>query len=286
MSSIAPEGTAQTATPQTEPPRIQTRVVAVALALLALLAAAAFSARGGFAVPGEGLRYAAGALLGAVAGIGLYHAAFGFTAAWRRLVRERRGAGLRAQMLLIAGACLITYPLIGFEQTTGWDMHPVILPLSLASAIGAFVFGIGMQLGGGCASGTLFTVGGGSTRMVVTLAAFIAGSVWATAHIPAFWAELNQMTGVPTIPGFSAVGRLGPIGALALLGVIVAAVWLLSTLIERRTHGDVVPIGASGGSALTPARRLLSGPWSLAAGALVLAGVSVGCFLLFQRPGA
>jgi uncharacterized membrane protein YedE/YeeE len=27
---------------------------------------------------------------------------------------------------------------------------------------GAFLFGIGMQLAGGCASGTLFTVGGGA----------------------------------------------------------------------------------------------------------------------------
>ena len=42
---------------------------------------------------------------------------------------------------------------------------------------GAFVFGIGMQLGGGCASGTLYTVGGGSTRMLATLGAFIVGSL-------------------------------------------------------------------------------------------------------------
>ena len=49
--------------------------------------------------------------------------------------------------------------------------------------VGAFIFGIGMQLGGGCASGTLFSVGGGSTRMLVTLLVFVAGSVIGTAHI-------------------------------------------------------------------------------------------------------
>ncbi len=37
---------------------------------------------------------------------------------------------------------------------------------------GAFIFGIGMQLGGGCASGMLFTVGGGNARMLVTLSFF------------------------------------------------------------------------------------------------------------------
>jgi hypothetical protein len=32
--------------------------------------------------------------------------------------------------------------------------------------VGATMFGLGMQLGGGCGSGTLFTVGGGSARMI------------------------------------------------------------------------------------------------------------------------
>ncbi|MEM9099625.1 MAG: YeeE/YedE family protein, partial [Pseudomonadota bacterium] len=64
---------------------------------------------------GQGLRYGAGALLGGFAGFALYHASFGFTAAWRRLVRERRGAGIRAQVVLIGLTCAVTYPLIGFE---------------------------------------------------------------------------------------------------------------------------------------------------------------------------
>ena len=33
-----------------------------------------------------------------------------------------------------------------------------------------------MQLGGGCASGTLFTVGGGHVRMLITLAFFVTGA--------------------------------------------------------------------------------------------------------------
>ncbi|MEO0762917.1 MAG: YeeE/YedE family protein, partial [Pseudomonadota bacterium] len=257
-----------------EPGRIQWRVVGLAgLALLAL-AAAAGSVRE--ALSGEGWRYALGAVLGAAAGIALYHAAFGFTAAWRRLVRERRGAGLRAQMLLIGLACAVSYPLIGYESVTGLDIHPVVMPMSLASAIGAFVFGIGMQLGGGCASGTLFVAGGGSTRSVVVLAFFVAGSVWATAHIPGFWRHLDDMTGVPTIPGLSAVSTLGPLGALALLAAVLAGLWWLTVAIERRAHGTL--------EAPRPGTGLVSGPWSLAAGAVALAVVSIACLLLFQRP--
>ncbi len=248
--------------------------VAFSLALLLGVAAAAFWARGG--VAGDGPRYVLGALLGGFAGYGLYHAAFGFTGAWRRMTRERRGAGLRAQMLLIGLTCAVTYLLIGYQDVTGWRMHPVIMPMGLMSAIGAFTFGVGMQLGGGCASGTLFTAGGGSSRMMITLAFFIIGSAWATAHIPDFWARLPELTGIPNLPGTSLIGLFGPPGALAALALIVAAIWLASAAVERRAHGALEPPRAAG--------PLLRGPWSLAAGAVALALVGIGSFLLFQRP--
>ena len=82
-------------------------------------------------------------------------------------------------------------------------------PPGVPVIVGAFIFGIGMQLGGGCASGTLFSAGGGSTRMLVTLAAFIAGSVIATAH-PPFWSA------APAFPPRHSSRRYGPVGALAL----------------------------------------------------------------------
>lgn len=253
---------------------MQRGIVASALIALAALALLAYQARGGFA--GEGIRYALGALTGGLAGIGLYHASFGFTGAWRRLTRERRGAGLRAQMLLFALTCTITYLLIGYQDVTGWRMYPVIMPMGVVSALGAFIFGVGMQLGGGCASGTLFTAGGGSSRNMIVLVFFVLGSVWATAHIPGFWNEVPAMTGIPNIPGTSLIRSFGPIGALVALYAFCAVVVLITTWIERRAHG-----------ALEPRRRthsLLTGPWSLALGACVLAAVGILSFLVFSRP--
>jgi uncharacterized membrane protein YedE/YeeE len=253
---------------------MQHRHLILSLAALLAVAVTAFVARNGF--DGEGVSYFFGALLGGFAGYGLYHASFGFTGAWRRLTRERRGAGLRAQLVLIGLTCAVTYLLIGYQDVTGWKMHPVIMPMGLMTAIGAFTFGVGMQLGGGCASGTLFTVGGGSTRMVVTLAFFILGSVLATAHIPDFWAKLPQMTGVPNIRGTSLVTEFGPLGGLAVLLALLAAIWLGSVLVERRTHGGLELERAT--------ESLLAGKWSLRMGALALALVGIGCFVLFQRP--
>ncbi|MBK0399715.1 YeeE/YedE family protein [Limibaculum sp. M0105] len=253
---------------------MQRNVLVISVAGLIALAVAAFLARGGW--QGSGTTYAAGALLGGAAGFALYHASFGFTAAWRRMVRERRGAGLRAQTLLLALACTGTFLLIGYEDITGIDMRPVIMPMGVASAIGAVMFGIGMQIGGGCASGTLFTVGGGSTRMTIVLAFFIAGSVWATADIPGFWGQLDRITGVPNIPGTSLITLFGPWGGLAVLGAMLAAIWGASAAIERRAHGALEPDRASG--------SVLRGPWSMTRGAVALAIVSIGCFLVFQQP--
>ena len=45
-------------------------------------------------------------IVGGLLGMVLYHAAFGFTAAWRVFITERRGRGLRAQMVMLAIAVL------------------------------------------------------------------------------------------------------------------------------------------------------------------------------------
>src|SRR5262245_51512147 len=52
-------------------------------------------------------------LIGAAAGVVLYHAAFGFTSAWRRAITAGRGDGLRAQMLMLAVTCAVFFPLLG-----------------------------------------------------------------------------------------------------------------------------------------------------------------------------
>ncbi|MBF5010024.1 YeeE/YedE family protein [Burkholderia pseudomultivorans] len=134
-------------------------------------------------------RIAALFVVGALLGVTLYHAAFGFTSAWRVFIADGRGAGLRAQMVMLAIGTALFFPALAAGTLFGKPVTGLVSPAGTSVVVGAFLFGIGMQLGGGCASGTLYTVGGGSTRMLVTLAAFVAGSVIATAHMP-FWTAL------------------------------------------------------------------------------------------------
>lgn len=127
----------------------------------------------------SGWRLAALFVVGALLGLSLYHAAFGFTYGFRIFLRERRSAHVRAQLLMLAAAVLLFFPALAAGSILGAPVRGFVFPVGLNVAVGAFLFGVGMQLGGGCASGTLYTAGGGSTRMIVTLVFFIVGATLA-----------------------------------------------------------------------------------------------------------
>ena len=76
-------------------------------------------------------RQAALFIVGAAAGIVLYHAAFGFTTAWRVFIADRRGAGIRAQMLLFAVTALVFFPAIGMGTFFNQAVRGSVAPLSL-----------------------------------------------------------------------------------------------------------------------------------------------------------
>jgi uncharacterized membrane protein YedE/YeeE len=213
-----------------------------------------------------GWRQAALFGVGAAAGVVLYHAAFGFTSSWRALLTSGRGEGLRAQLLMLAITCTAFAPLLAAGSAFGHPLRGAIAPAGVAVAVGAFLFGIGMQLGGGCASGTLYSAGGGNTRMFVTLAAFIASAVLGTQHA-AFWQAL------PALKPTSFAALMGPFPglmlSLGLLGAIAAATLFLERRGDERAPAD---------------SRLFRGPWPLFAGAVGLALVNVATLLLAGRP--
>ncbi|KQQ97234.1 YeeE/YedE family protein [Massilia sp. Leaf139] len=219
--------------------------------------------------PKQALLFVVGALLG----LSLYHAAFGFTSAWRVFIADGRGAGLRAQMLMLAVGVALFFPALASGTLFGNPVSGLVSPAGTSVIVGAFIFGIGMQLGGGCASGTLYTVGGGSTRMLVTLFFFIVGSLIATAHMP-FWTSLPQLAPI------SLVKTLGLTPALALNWAVFAAIAAITVVVEKRRHGRLVdPV-------MRHADRSpwVYGPWPLVAGALALVLLNFATLALAGRP--
>ncbi len=122
-------------------------------------------------------------VIGLLLGLALYHSAFGFSHGWRVLMAEGRTAHVRAQVLMLAVAVALFLPLIAQGEVFGQPVRGFTFPLGLGVALGAFVFGVGMQVSGGCVSGTLYTVGGGSVRMVITLLAASPARRWPPSPI-------------------------------------------------------------------------------------------------------
>ncbi len=96
-----------------------------------------------------------------------------------------------------------------------------VVPISLATAIGAFMFGIGMVISGGCASGTLMRVGEGFTMQLLSLFFFVVGSLWG-AHDFGWW-KLNVILKGKAV---FLPDLFGWIGAVIIQLLIIALLWI------------------------------------------------------------
>lgn len=210
-------------------------------------------------------------LIGIGLGIALYHASFGFTAAYRRAIVDKDMSGIAAQAVMLILAMAIFAPVLSAGEIFGHRAGGAVAPVSVAMLTGAFMFGIGMHIGGACASGTLFTVGGGNSRMMVTLVFFCVGSWWGTLDL-SWWRSL---------PSFGAVslGRELGYGPAVLLqsGFLIFILWGLYRLGARMQR----PLGWRTG--FDPA-RLLRGPWPLIWGAIALALLNWALLAVTGRP--
>jgi uncharacterized membrane protein YedE/YeeE len=244
-------------------PVVQIRVIAGALVVMLLLAVVinqTVSTR-------MALLFATGSALGIV----LYYAMFGFTSAFRVLLADGRSAGFRAQMVMLGVACLLIFPALANGSLFDQPVTGFVSPLAVSVAVGAFLFGLGMQMGGGCASGTLFAAGGGNTRMFVTLLFFVVGSVIGITHL-GWWQSLPAHAPVSLVKSFG-----WPL-ALALNVAVFATAYMVVARIERARHGVVEPI-------LTiRSATWLRGPWPLLAGAVGLAVLNFATLYLAGRP--
>lgn len=239
--------------------------------LIAGLLAALLAAGAWWLGQAGGWRLGALWLVGAALGLSLYHASFGFAGAFRALLADRRGAGLRAQMLMLAVAVLLFQPALAQGAVAGQAVRGFVFPVGVALLVGAFLFGIGMQLGGGCASGTLYAVGGGGGRALLTLCFFIMGATLAAL-------DFERWGAWPAWPAVSLPGAMGASGTIALSLGIFALVWVITAWLERRRHGSVAPLGGQG--------HAVRGPWPKLWGALALALLNFATLLLAGRPWA
>ncbi|MDQ0214440.1 putative membrane protein YedE/YeeE [Oikeobacillus pervagus] len=203
-------------------------------------------------------------IIGLALGITLLYARFGFTSAFRRLVSVGNVQGLQAHMLMLAIASILFALILGSGISfTGITPAGYISPVGVSLLFGSFIFGIGMQLGNGCASGTLYQVGGGASSMLLTLPAFIAGSVLGAYHFT-FWME-----DTPSFQPFSLAEStgLGYSGALIVQLILFAIIyWITIQIAQRKNPPMMKPLATTTGW-----KKVIRGAWPLFTAAIVLA---------------
>ncbi|MEU1488640.1 YeeE/YedE family protein [Streptomyces sp. NPDC005776] len=210
-------------------------------------------------------------LLGLGLGIALFHSRFGFTSAWRQLVAVGNGSGLRAHALLL-GTTATLFALIIGTGTGLFGTQPSASggSLGVGLVLGSVLFAIGMQLGGACASGTLFAVGSGQTSVVLTLAGFIIGGTLSAWQYD-LWKDL------PAWQPVVLSDHIGWFGSWAVtIAVLLLVVWVSRRIQARRNPPPIGPVPSARGTAV----RVLRGSWPTAVGALALAVLGAGVLLV------
>jgi uncharacterized protein len=210
----------------------------------------------GIAGPRSGLLV----LIGLGFGLTLEGLRFGFAGPWRLVVTERDGRGFIALLIAIGLAALAALPLLAAAPAELVGAHG---PVGVGMILGAFVFGLCMQLVLGCGSGTLVNAGSGNLVGAVALVTFILGSFLGTLHL-GWWASLGSL------PVITLQGALGTGGAVAFTLVGLAAVGAVAA--RRAEPGKRMPvprllIAAALLAALATLNLVVAGqPWGIVYG--------------------
>ncbi|MDE2605351.1 MAG: YeeE/YedE family protein [Burkholderiales bacterium] len=154
-------------------------------------------------------------LVGIGFGAALAGARFGFTTGWRHLVEQRDPRGMYGQLLLLALAAVLAMPLLGHFS----ELHAALGPPSISLLVGAFVFGLTMQIADGCGSGTLYKAGLGVPLNMGILPLFALGSFFGSVQMHD-WLSLGQLQPVGLVQAWG----VGPALAATLAGLAAIAV--------------------------------------------------------------
>lgn len=157
---------------------------------------------------------------------------FCFTAAFRDPYLFGTTSSLRALLVAIAistiGLTMIKYNY--YLASAEYNLNMVgVAPIGLPLIIGAFIFGVGMVISGGCASGTLVRIGEGFTLKIITLFFFIIGILVGAHNNTAFWAEFNQ-----NAPRIFLPDVFGWLGALLAQALIIVSLYILAVIWQKK----------------------------------------------------
>jgi len=182
----------------------------------------------------------------------LQRSRYGFAGGIRRLYVTGDSSLTKALMFMFSITLIITAAIhygaflggaeASFKAAEGAKIIPgtqSVTGTNLATVLGGILFGIGMMLGGGCASGTLTDVGQGEGRAIIVLFFFITGSLWG-AHDSTWWQNTVFFVG-PKVYLPDLFGYIGTIivSLSGFLGIYIFSVWYEN---KRKRENTLMPL--------------------------------------------
>lgn len=204
-------------------------------------------------------------LVGIGMGAALAKARFGFTTGWRQLIESKDPRGTAGQIVLLALAALLAIPLLShFPELTA-----ALGPPSISLLVGAFVFGLSMQIADGCGSGTLYKAGLGIPMNMGILPLFAVGSFLGSVHL-GDWLSLGQTQPIGLVSALGGAQAL----AFTLIGLLAFVIAVRLWVGPGKTWFDGKWLwGAAALATLATLNLLIAGqPWGVVYGFGLWAG--------------
>lgn len=133
-------------------------------------------------------------IIGIIIGITMQRSRFCFAASFRDPIMVGTTSLFRAVILglMISTIGFGIYQYIFFSNLESYSIMDIpgqIYPVGIHTVIGAIIFGIGMVIAGGCATGTLIRIGEGYLMQVIVFIGFIIGATLGGRSF-GFWDKL------------------------------------------------------------------------------------------------
>ncbi len=214
-------------------------------------------------------------LVGIGMGAALAGARFGFTTGWRQLLEQRDPRGVTGQLVLLALASVLCLPLLSQYS----ELTAALGPPSVSLLVGAFVFGLTMQIADGCGSGTLYKAGLGIPLNMGILPLFAFGSFLGSVHV-GDWLKLGQLEPIGLVSVFGGTQAL----LITLAGLVVAGLMVRAWVGPGRTWWDRKwLVGAVALAVLAALNLVIAGqPWGVVYGFGLWAAKIVNAAGLFE----
>ncbi|CAM3232573.1 YeeE/YedE thiosulfate transporter family protein [Streptobacillus felis] len=172
-------------------------------------------------------------IFGLAFGIILQRSRFCFTAAFRDPVLTGGTSITRSVLWTISLATVGFTAYKYINQENAKILMANVYPISILTVVGAILFGIGMVIAGGCASGTLMRFGEGFEMQWLSFVFFVFGSVigaWAMSYLEPATASTSIKVFLPDVFGW--------VGALVVQFIIILSIYVIALKWQLKKIGS------------------------------------------------